>query len=148
MLRGERELDITAMRVEGGLYRQSHRLTVSRPVSVVRHALRVGLGRQPQLAAHTGGLVVAVQRLRVLHEAPAVVVVLAPPVSDLLLVHGVLAASVPLDKADYEADAEEEDDGEKHPDEPAGGGEGALLRLVAGRDVQVRVHTLGRVEME
>ena len=61
---------------------------------------------------------------------------------------GVLAASVPLDKADHEADAEEEDDGEQHPDEPAGGGEGALLRLVAGRDVQVRVHTLGRVEMK
>ena len=60
----------------------------------------------------------------------------------------IFASPVPLDEADNEADAEEEDDGEEHPDEPAGGGEGALLRLVAGRDVQVRVHTLGRGKMK
>ena len=86
-------------------------------------------------------------RLCVFWEA-ALVVGVAPSLALLALLDGVLAAPVPLDKADYEADAEEEDDGEQHPDEPAGGGEGALLRLVAGRDVQVRVHTLGRVEME
>ena len=55
---------------------------------------------------------------------------------------GVFPSPVPLDQADDKADAKEEDDGEQHPDEPAGGGEGALLRLVPGRDVQVRVHAL------
>ena len=60
----------------------------------------------------------------------------------LLYLDGVFASPVPLDKTDNEADAEEEDDGEEHPDEPAGGGEGALLRLVASRYVQVRVHAL------
>ena len=60
----------------------------------------------------------------------------------LLYLDGVFASPVPLDEADNEADAEEEDDGEEHPDEPARGGQGALLRLVAGRYVQVRVHAL------
>ena len=57
---------------------------------------------------------------------------------------GVLPSPVPLDQADDKADAKEEDDGEQHPDEPAWGGEGALLRLVPGRDVQVRVHALNK----
>ena len=59
---------------------------------------------------------------------------------------GVFPSPVPLDQADDKADAKEEDDGEQHPDEPAGGGEGALLRLVPRRDVQVRVHALNNAD--
>ena len=119
-------------------------LTVSTvsPVSVVRHALRVGLGRQPQVAAQTGSLVMTAQRLGVLHEASPVIVVLASPVSHLLLLHGVLPAPVPLDEADDDTDGRQEDEGEHHADEPAGAGHRGLVDLVHGREVGVRHHVL------
>ena len=55
---------------------------------------------------------------------------------------GIFASPVPLDKTNNEANAKEEDDCEEHPDEPTGGGKGALLRLVPSCYVQVRVHAL------
>ena len=78
-----------------------------------------------------------VQGLSVLHEPGPVVIVLSPAVSNLLLLDGVLPAPVPLDQTDHHADAGEEDQGQHHPDEPAGAGHRTLVDLVHGREAGV-----------
>ena len=49
---------------------------------------------------------------------------------------------VPLDEADHDADSEEEDEGEDHPDEPAGARHRALVDRVHGREGGIGVNIL------
>ena len=62
--------------------------------------------------------------------------------SMFLLLHRILATSVPLDQTHGDTDAGEEDERQHHANEPAGAGHGALVHGVHGREGVVGVDVL------